>query len=515
MTIAPKRYALALGAGVVALAIAGGPAIAEMPKKGGVLNFVVGSRIPTYDGHRESTFGMIHPIRPVLQSADPGESRTIRSPPPTTCATSARGRIPSPTNDGKTYTFAIRQDVKFHDGTPLTAHDIKATYDKIIFPPEGIISSPPAAVQHGGERRGSGRPHHRLQPEVPVRGVHPGPCLSRSTSSSRRRTSNARIRKARRPALRHEVAPDQHQRDGRLQVRAAPAGGVRRGGPLRRLPPRGQAAPRRLQGDRGPEDGGADQRHPRRPGRHRVPGLRAEAARRSRGRARGPDHGAGERLELPAPHLHQPQEAPVRRRAGAPGPHACGGPLVGVGAALPDCDRQDGGRNRVSEPRARHRRGNPQDLRRLLAGHRRGTSGGEAAPQGGGRREPHLRSAQPHGRHAVPDPRHVAHRGVEEDRGGGHPGRRRDQRVVREAPGRSDHDLGIDANCQSVINPVADVGKYTSRSANPANYSHYEDAESWTSMHDQLAAEPATRPSRRGSCGRSRSGSSTTRLATE
>ena len=49
--------ALALALGMAAL-----PALAQ--KKGGELNYVVGSKIPSYDGHAESTFGMIHPIRP-------------------------------------------------------------------------------------------------------------------------------------------------------------------------------------------------------------------------------------------------------------------------------------------------------------------------------------------------------------------------------------------------------------------------------------------------------------------
>ncbi|MGH7301699.1 MAG: ABC transporter substrate-binding protein, partial [Candidatus Rokuibacteriota bacterium] len=42
--------------------------------------------------------------------------------------------------DGLTYTFKIHQNVRFHDGSPLTAADIKATYDKIVFPPEGVRS---------------------------------------------------------------------------------------------------------------------------------------------------------------------------------------------------------------------------------------------------------------------------------------------------------------------------------------------------------------------------------------
>src|SRR6185312_4624469 len=31
--------------------------------------------------------------------------------------------------DGKTYTFTLRQGVTFHDGQPLTADDVKFTYD--------------------------------------------------------------------------------------------------------------------------------------------------------------------------------------------------------------------------------------------------------------------------------------------------------------------------------------------------------------------------------------------------
>jgi peptide/nickel transport system substrate-binding protein len=40
--------------------------------------------------------------------------------------------------DGKTYTFFLRQGVTFHDGAAFTAEDVKATYARIIWPPEGI-----------------------------------------------------------------------------------------------------------------------------------------------------------------------------------------------------------------------------------------------------------------------------------------------------------------------------------------------------------------------------------------
>ena len=54
----------ALGTGL-ALGAVGTAGPAHAVKKGGILNFVVGSKIPSYDLHRETTFGVIHPIRPL------------------------------------------------------------------------------------------------------------------------------------------------------------------------------------------------------------------------------------------------------------------------------------------------------------------------------------------------------------------------------------------------------------------------------------------------------------------
>ncbi|MFY0614359.1 MAG: ABC transporter substrate-binding protein [Hyphomicrobiaceae bacterium] len=113
------------------------PALAQ--KKGGTLNFVVGSKIPSYDGHAESTFGMIHPIRPFysllmrVNPDNPGDPTDL------VCDV-CEGSAPKPTDGGKTYTFKIRQGIEFHDGTPLTAHDVVATYQKIINPPAGVRS---------------------------------------------------------------------------------------------------------------------------------------------------------------------------------------------------------------------------------------------------------------------------------------------------------------------------------------------------------------------------------------
>ena len=137
-----SKLAVALVVGLSLALWAGGPAAAqtETPQYGGILNFVVGSKIPSYDGHMESTFGMIHPIRPFYSLLIRINQDNPQSPTDFVCDL-CDGDVPAATNNGMTYTFKIRKDVKFHDGEPLTAADIKATFDKIIFPPEGIPST--------------------------------------------------------------------------------------------------------------------------------------------------------------------------------------------------------------------------------------------------------------------------------------------------------------------------------------------------------------------------------------
>jgi len=125
---------LALGA-LAAMAVPG--AAQDKPRYGGELTFPVPSEPPSYDGHREETFGLIHPFAPfynTLLRVDPTD-------PSGTKPVASLAESWTTANDGLTYTFKLRRGVKFHDGSEMTSKDVKASYDKIIFPPAGVGSS--------------------------------------------------------------------------------------------------------------------------------------------------------------------------------------------------------------------------------------------------------------------------------------------------------------------------------------------------------------------------------------
>jgi ABC-type transport system substrate-binding protein len=45
-------------------------------------------------------------------------------------------------DDYLTYTFTLHEGVKFHDDSELTAADVKASWDRIVFPPQGNVNLP-------------------------------------------------------------------------------------------------------------------------------------------------------------------------------------------------------------------------------------------------------------------------------------------------------------------------------------------------------------------------------------
>jgi len=112
---------------------------ADQPKYGGTLNFLIPADAPpSFDGHRENSFATVHAAAPfysVLIRVNPDNPGSTTDFVCDLCT-----EIPTPINGGKTYAFKIRDGVKFHDGAPLTATDVAASWNAIIFPPEGVLS---------------------------------------------------------------------------------------------------------------------------------------------------------------------------------------------------------------------------------------------------------------------------------------------------------------------------------------------------------------------------------------
>jgi peptide/nickel transport system substrate-binding protein len=103
------------------------------PKSGGVLRYGITMRPPHFDIHQSGT------INNLGSQACMFDNLIRRDP-----RDSGKTIIPDLAHsweiaeDGKTYTFFLRKGVLFHDGAELTSEDVKATFDRIAKPPQGI-----------------------------------------------------------------------------------------------------------------------------------------------------------------------------------------------------------------------------------------------------------------------------------------------------------------------------------------------------------------------------------------
>ncbi|MGF1608314.1 MAG: ABC transporter substrate-binding protein [Kiloniellales bacterium] len=129
-----KRQLSLIIALAAVVAVVPATAEAQTPKRGGELKFAVSAEPPNYDCHANTSFAFIHPVRPhynTLLKFDPANY-------PAVVGDLAESWDVS--DDGLTYSFKLKQNVKFHDGTDFTSEDVKATYERIANPPEGAVS---------------------------------------------------------------------------------------------------------------------------------------------------------------------------------------------------------------------------------------------------------------------------------------------------------------------------------------------------------------------------------------
>lgn len=128
------RLGLRATLSLVSVAVLASAASAAEPKRGGILNFAVTAEPPNYDCHASQTFALLHPVSPMYSYLVKYDS-------------SQNGKIAGDlakswtiSDDGLTYTFTLHEGVKFHDGSPLTSTDVKASFDRIANPPTGVVS---------------------------------------------------------------------------------------------------------------------------------------------------------------------------------------------------------------------------------------------------------------------------------------------------------------------------------------------------------------------------------------
>src|SRR5215813_11081377 len=122
---------IAIGLSLVAVLTTPASTFAQdKPRYGGELTFVVPSEPPSFDGHREEPFGLIHPIAPHYNTL-------FRTDPTDRTGTKVIGDLAESwqfSKDSRTLSFKIRSGVKFHAVTLLAAIQIRACH--------GTTSSP-------------------------------------------------------------------------------------------------------------------------------------------------------------------------------------------------------------------------------------------------------------------------------------------------------------------------------------------------------------------------------------
>ncbi|MGG7567460.1 ABC transporter substrate-binding protein [Rhodovulum sp. DZ06] len=124
-----RRPRAALGAAALAALLAAAPAWAESPRKGGALTVAVETDVRGFDTVAGGVFGPTGEIvaraieEPLLRyDYEAGEFRPL-------LATAWEA-----SEDGRTWTFTLREGVKYHDGSSFDASDVAHHYNRILDP---------------------------------------------------------------------------------------------------------------------------------------------------------------------------------------------------------------------------------------------------------------------------------------------------------------------------------------------------------------------------------------------
>lgn len=104
------------------------------PKRGGVVRTAWGATTRNFDTHQGGSSAVLGQAYNSLIRKNPNDGLNSVIP---SLATSWEFD-----SRGLGWTFSLRDGVKWHDGTDFGAEDVKATFDRIINPPEGLVMTP-------------------------------------------------------------------------------------------------------------------------------------------------------------------------------------------------------------------------------------------------------------------------------------------------------------------------------------------------------------------------------------
>ncbi len=122
----------------------GGFAATETPVKGGTLKMAMNSNIDCWNGL--SYYGISWSVFYFAARGLYGYPETVASPATDEMQPDLAADMPTVSADGTTYTVKLRSGLTFPDGSPVTAKDVKATYEYMLDPNiQCATGGPPAS----------------------------------------------------------------------------------------------------------------------------------------------------------------------------------------------------------------------------------------------------------------------------------------------------------------------------------------------------------------------------------
>jgi peptide/nickel transport system substrate-binding protein len=123
------RCAIALGLALLLRPVTA--KAAESPARGGVIRIATVADPDTFDCHASTSLGTIQHLAPhysTLLTVSPENGQIVGD----------LAQSWSVASDQLAYTLKVPDSAKFHDGSALTASDVKATYERLRNPPQGV-----------------------------------------------------------------------------------------------------------------------------------------------------------------------------------------------------------------------------------------------------------------------------------------------------------------------------------------------------------------------------------------